>query len=214
MTAPETDETAHVDRRLDRLPDRVRRLFEAEAVRYDRLFTLILTVYIGSLLVMTLDYRAEAQLVPFVIGIPTFVLLLTVLAIQSSDRVAAIAEKFSSAEVFGVDDDSPPVDDLPSEVESSTDLDASQARRVLGRFGLLSSTVILLVLFLLVYIVGFYVGIVVFLLGVYRWRAGLSWPRTFVITAVVWLFVVGIFHVLLNARLYTGVLDFGLAGVI
>lgn len=212
MSVPDKDPN-RVDRVLNQLPEPIVRLFHVDVLQYDRLFTLVLTIYIGILLVMTLEYRPEARQVPWVIGIPTFLMLLTVLAIQSSSRVRELADQLSNTNVFGVGGRAP-TEEVADQIELSGDLAENEARRIEARFGLVTSTVAILGLLGLIYVFGFYVSIVVFLVIIYRYRAGLSWLATIAITAAVWLFAIGIFHVVLKVRLYAGLLDIGLGSLL
>lgn len=51
---------------------------------------------------------------------------------------------------------------------------------------------------------GILIGSFLFLLPFYRYEAEQSWPRTITYTLGMWLFLVIVFQVILNANLYTG----------
>ena len=173
---------------------------------YDRAFTLVLLAFFTALLVMTLDYGSQTRLVPLVIGVPTLGLILVLLALQLSSRLAAYSRRVSSSALFDMGDQ---MEEFGAESErgtlaatpkEETDTDPHDAR-----IELLAVMTWVLVLFAAIVLVGFVVGTFAFLIAFYRVRAGQSWLRTGVYSVVVWVFTVVVFKVVLNTPLYSGI---------
>ena len=184
------------------LPPLVRRLLGIEGRRLDAAFTLVLLAFVGTLLVMTLDYGRQTRLVPLVIGVPTFAMLAALLAMQLSPRLAAVAGRYAAGGLF--EDFADRIDEL--ELEDAEADEAPPADPVSGRYELALVLGWVLVLFLLVVVIGFLAGSFVYLLGFYRLRAKQDWLRTVAYTVVVWVFAVVIFKAVLNTPLYEGLL--------
>jgi hypothetical protein len=173
-----------------------------DGARLDQLFTLTLVLSTGWVVVRTLtaDWGSQTKLTPLVVGIPTLALLLALLAVQSSERVAAVAGGFAAGDVLGVEDR---VAEMQTRTEESTE---GAGEDLDGREAVLAMCFWVLLLFGLVLVIGFTVGIPAFLLAFYRARTGMSWPRTLALTAFIWAFVAVIFIYVLNAPLYPGLL--------
>ena len=185
-----------------RLPSVLKRVLSIEMTRLDASFTLLLLAFVGSLLVMTLEYGRQTRLVPLVIGVPTFVMLGVLLAMQLSPRLASYADRYAAGglfEDFADQIDEIERDDVVASNEEKTDTFASRVElvRVLGW---------VVVLFILVVVVGFLLGSFVYLVGFYRLRARQDWVRTVVYSVVVWVFAVVVFKAVLNTPLYEGLL--------
>lgn len=180
-------------------------LLRVDDTQYDRLFTLVLTAFVAVLLALTLQYPSETRLMPLVVGVPTLVLLVGLLVVQFSSRVAAMTGGLATGDVLGMEDQ---VDEVQSRAEGSADAAATadETEPFGGRMAVVAMSFWVLFLFALVLTIGFTVGIPAYLVLYYRLRAGLSWVRTVVLTLFVWLFIVVIFIYVLNAPLYPGVL--------
>lgn len=178
-------------------------LVEIDGTRLDRLFTLVLVLATGWLVVRTLtaDWGSQTQLTPLVVGVPTLVLLLALLTVQTSSRAAAFASRFAAGDVLGVEDQ---VREMQTRTEESTE--GQTGGEPGGRESVLVMCFWVLLLFGLVLVVGFTLGIPAYLLAYYRLRADLSWPRALGLTVLIWVFIVVIFITVLNSPLYPGLL--------
>lgn len=181
-----------------KLPDGLRRALVVEGGRYDLLFTVFLLLVVGTFLGMTPQYEPQTQLFPLVIGVPTFLLLLGLLLLQSSSRARAKVERFTTTDVFGMQarlgDIDRPDDDGESDV-------VAQRVRVLGMAGWV------LLLGVLIFLFGFLPAMLLFMLAFYRVRADQPWSKTVTYSVVTWLVIVLIFSVALNTPFYQGVFD-------
>lgn len=173
---------------------------------YDRAFTLVLLAFFTALLVMTLDYGSQTRLVPLVIGVPTLGLILVLLALQLSSRLAAYSRRVSSSALFDMGDQ---MEEFGAESErgtlAATPEEETETDPHDARIELLAVMTWVLVLFAAIVLVGFVVGTFAFLIAFYRVRAGQSWLRTGVYSVVVWVFTVVVFKVVLNTPLYSGI---------
>jgi len=182
----------------------VRRLLTVDPNRFDMLFTAALLVFMGALIVLSFDLSENSRRVPLVVAVPTFVMLGVVMVILVSDRASAFVEQYTSGSILGVDKDIGVTDDDSDDEEPldpEEELYQRRKRQVIAFSSVLS-------LVALVYIIGFSLAIPIFLIVLYRWWAEQSWLVTVVTTVVVWLFIVVIFYVLLNVRLYRGLFGF------
>lgn len=200
MSGPEATDRPSTGR------NRVRSAFEPllgiEGARLDAGFTLVLLVFVATLLVQTLDYGRQTRLVPLVIGVPTLVMLAALLAIQLSPRLAGIAGRHAAGSVF---------DDLTDGLEDFDRDEPREAHRddrsiADGRFEFVVVLGWVGALFGLVVVVGFIAGSFVYLVAFYRLQAGQDWLRTTAYAVVVWVFAVVVFKAVLNTPLYEGLL--------
>lgn len=175
------------------------RILQAESTRYDLIFTLFLLLVVGTFLALTPQYSSDGQLFPLVIGIPTFVLLLGLLALILSSRSRKFADKFTAGDLFGVDELGD-IEESESNIEQTTNL-IEQRKRVIA-----ISTWIL-VLGLCVLLVGFLAGILVFMIAFYRIHAEETVSRTLLYSLLTWIVIIIVFVYALNVPFYTGVLD-------
>lgn len=150
----------------------------------DQAFTILQLVFVATLLALTFQYDADTQLFPLVVGTTTLCLLLALLALQLSNQ-------------GGIADEPAPIEEL------AVDADQRRERRI-NLFMIFFWMVGLIVLVLLV---GFLPGTLVFLLAYYRFRAKNSVLYTMLYSGAVWGFVVVVFDVILRTRFYTGVFD-------
>lgn len=186
-------------RRLARLWDRVTAIDHRQ---FDRGFAVLVLLFVGVVLVRTPAYSARSQIFPLVIGVPTFLLLVALLAIQLSPRAQALIRAYTVTELFDTD--------ALTERQAAEDAEASaEERRSLPaeRTDVLRISVWIAVLLGVVYLVGLMAGSLAFLLVYYRVYARASLPRVLAYSVLVWLFLYVIFELLLGAPLYTGVFE-------
>ncbi len=162
------------------------------------LFTLGVFVLVLFFLVLSLDYRPRARLVPIIIAVPTLLLTLLQLLIDMIPAVARRLSFFQEYDLFGIDAGRSAD---PSEKSGSSEGGSSTTiyRRELN----FASWLLLLVA--LIYFVGYLVAIPVFLVLFLRLRSSESWLMTLSITAVTWTFVYVVFIVVMGAPLHEGV---------
>ena len=157
------------------------------------LFTLAVFVLVLVFLVLSLDYRPRARLVPLIIAVPTLLLTLLQLLI---DMIPAVGRRFSflqEYDLFGID--------TGRAAESSAEGGSSGAvfRREIN------FAAWLLLLVALIYFLGYLVTIPLFLVLFLRFRSSEGWLLTLSITAVTWAFVYIVFIVVMGAPLHQGV---------
>lgn len=171
---------------------------------YDRAFTLalILTVLWVIVRTVTADWGTRTKLMPIVVGVPTLLMLLLLLAIQVSPRVAELADRLAADDVLGMGER---VDEMQAKTSEGTEEEAA-ASMFDSKMDVVTMCFWVLLLFGLVLVIGFTLGIPAYLLAYYRLRADLSWIRAIGLTALIWVFVVVIFIFVLNAPLYPGML--------
>lgn len=183
-------------------PGLVERLWTIDSRRFDVAFTVVLWLFIGTLIVYSFDLKPTARHVPLVVAVPTFLILSVILVMLLSERVSEFADAITDTEAFGADETELPGSDVASADDQEEELSLVDRRKRIA-YALGS----VLGLFALVYVVGFYVAIPVFLVAVYRWKADRSWAVSIVTAALIWVFVIIVFHMLLSVRLFPGILD-------
>lgn len=173
----------------------VHRVLTVPTRYYDVGFTLVLLAFVCLLLVVNFQYRGRTQWAPFLIGVPTAVMLAILLVIQTSRRARRVTRRLVDTDVMGM-----------QRSRRAADSAEGSAGRTLPEVRVVIAAACLWVaaLYVVILLVGFLAGLLVFLPAVYRVQAGQSWPRTIAYSAAVWLFVVLVFAVTLHAPLYTG----------
>lgn len=168
---------------------------------FDLVFTLFWLLVIGTMLALTPGYREDSQLFPLVIGVPTFGLLVFLLAVQLSPRLRSAVTGYASAELFDLDS-------VVSDVEGARSM-GGRVQRTLAeeRRSVVAIALWTLLLFGLVGLIGFLLGTLAFMLAFYRVQADQPWSRAALYSLVMWGFIIVIFEVVLNTPFYTGVLD-------
>ena len=157
------------------------------------LFTLGVFILVLAFLVLSLDYRPRARLVPVIIAVPTLLLTLLQLLI---DMIPAVGRRFSflqDYDLFGIDTS------RAAEPSEESRPSSSIYRRELN------FAAWLLLLMALIYFLGYLVAIPLFLISFMRLRSSESWRMTLSITAVTWTFVYVVFIVVMGAPLHEGV---------
>lgn len=161
----------------------------------DRLFTIGMLTFFVSFLYSTSGYSGDSQVFPYAVGIPSFLLVVFVLLVQTSPYARKIIEKYRSQNLFDVDDS---FDDEEQDEEVDP-----RTQRV--RAFTISTWIV--ALYITIYILGFLPATFLFLLVYFRFEAKLSWGKSVLFTLLVWLFIVILFDIVLNTPFYTGVLD-------
>lgn len=172
----------------------VEQLLTVDSVYLDRLFTLGMLVFFATFLYVARDFSDESQLFPYVVGIPSFLLVIGLFLVQWSARLNAFIDNYRSEDLFEVDNSFE--DDL--DYENEVDLRTSRIRT-------LKISAWIIGLFILIYLFGFLPATLLFLLFYFNLESKLSWPRTILFTGLVWLFIVVLFDMILNTPFYTGV---------
>lgn len=172
------------------------RVLGADHDHFDRAFTVLLLLALGTLLAVTPQYRDDSQLFPFVIGIPTFAMLVVLLVLQLSPGLRELVGRYTITDVFDLS-------------EVSSEVGGGRIERPLPdeRRSVLAISLWTLALFGVILLVGFLPGTLVFLLAYYRRQAEQPWSRTVLYSLVMWAFVIVIFEMVLNTPFYTGVLE-------
>lgn len=204
----EEEPTAEMTASHSKADDRsiVRRVLTVTPERLDILFTSALLLFMIALVVMSFDYRPNARIVPLVIAVPTTIILGVVLLMLLSERVYNVVNGDTESSLLGVDDEQFGGAEK-DELDPEEALYRQRKRQVIAFGSVLS-------LLVLVFLVGYLVAIPIFLIVLYRWWAEQSWLVTLVTTVIVWAFVYVVFYILLGARLFTGVFDINIIGLL
>lgn len=173
------------------------KVYELDSIIFDRLFTIVVLFIVSSMVVMSLRYTWESQVVPLLIGVPTLLLILTVLLLQTSDRINVLIREMSESDsLVAIQDELSTVD-----IEEKTDVSREQAR-----MRLITISGWLLLFFGLVYVLGFDIGILLSLILLYRFYAKKSLLVSLGYSVVFWIVIVLIFRIALRARLFEGLI--------
>lgn len=201
MTTGVDSDTDATDRIRQRITSALEPLLRVDSRQYDRLFTLVLTAFVVTLMAMTFQYNEQTRLMPFVVGIPTLLLLLGLLLVQFSSRFAETIDRMTAGDVLGMDERVQEMQTLTDDTSGAT-VESTDA--VESKMEVLAMSFWVLLLFGLVLTIGFTAGTAAFLVVFYRLRTDLSWPLTLGYTAVIWGFIVVIFLYVLSTPLYPG----------
>lgn len=192
-----------VDRLRELTVQTLEPVLQIDGDRLDLAFTLVLLGFTALIVGLTFQYNQQTQLAPLVVGIPTLLLLLGLVMVQVSTRAARLVNGLTTSDVLGVEER---VEGVKSESEKTASVETSELPYQ-SRLDALTVSAWVLLLFVLILSIGFTVGIPVYLLLIYRIRAGLSWGRAVGYTALIWAFIAVIFLYVLNSPLYPGVLE-------
>lgn len=174
-----------------------KQLYESDSLFFNRLFTVLLLMLVGSMVAVAFTYGWESQAVPLIIGIPGVALILMLLSLQTSDRAKRFVERITeSNSLLSVEDELSDID-----MGDNSEVATKEART---RLTVISGWMIFF--FFSLFIFGFDFGILISLLAIYRFYAGLSWLRAIIYSLVIWLSIIVIFNIALRARMYEGVL--------
>lgn len=201
MTTGVDSDADATDRIRQRITSALEPLLRVDSRQYDRLFTLVLTAFVVTLMAMTFQYNEQTRLMPFVVGIPTLLLLLGLLLVQFSSRFAETIDRMTAGDVLGMDERVQEMQTLTDDTSGAT-VESTDA--VESKMEVLAMSFWVLLLFGLVLTIGFTAGTAAFLVVFYRLRTDLSWPLTLGYTAVIWGFIVVIFLYVLSTPLYPG----------
>lgn len=165
----------------------------------DALFTLLLLAFVCVLLIDVPNYREDTRIFSITIGIPTAILLVVLLATQSSTKVENYAEKlqekFTSESRFQDLDPSSEINGKDEPVDRRT-----------RRARALRSTGWTILLFLLITLFGFLPTIFVFLVLYFRYYASLNLKYSIAYAGLMWLGIFVLFSLVLRTRFYQGIL--------
>lgn len=174
---------------------RVDGLLSIDVSVFQRIFTLLLTVFVVGIIGISLTYGREASLFPLVVAVPTLTLLIGLLAIQTIPPLRAYAQTLESSSMFDADS----IGDSDAQSSSSAPIETIRANaiRVLGWIGLLAISILLF---------GHVIGLAVSLIVVFRYYSNLSWIRAILSALVNVAFLTALFLIIFSARLYPGIL--------
>ena len=144
-----------------------------------------------------MGYQPKARLVPLAIGIPTLLLTLFQLLI---DTIPAVSKRFSFLEeydVFGIESERAP--EKAEQRNEQPTLNAIHRREL--RFAAW-----LLLLMALIYFLGYLTAIALFMPLFLKFRSSEGWRMTLAMTAGTWIFVYVIFILVMRAPLHEGTL--------
>lgn len=173
------------------------RFLEVDSAVLDTLFAVGLLAICAVFAWLSIDYSKDARSVPLLVLVMIIVLLASVVAIQRSERIAAVANRLGESESLT---------DKLGATEGGAEVETNILTRRLSAIKILLWMVLL---FASIYVAGHIAGIFVFLLLIYRVYAEQTLVRTIAYTLANTLFIYFVFRVALNARLYDGLLGLG-----
>jgi hypothetical protein len=159
-------------------------------------FSLLLLGFVLTLVAISLTYDRDARLFPLVVAVPSLVILLVLLGIQTVAPLREYAERFGSAPTLS---DRMGVGDEDDESEPTVPIEEVRVTvvRTLGWISTIAVSILLL---------GHVVGLSIALVVVFRNYSDLSWLRAIVAALVNVVLLTGLFVFVFNARLYPGLL--------
>jgi len=147
-------------------------------------FSLVMLIIFAGMLVMSMGYSQKARFVPLVVSIPGVIVSTVQLLIE--------LRSFFNQRLKAVPD---------SEKRRVKDEQVARSEKMIVGW--------ILFLLALIFIVGFWVAVPVFLLLFFRIYGKESWTFTIVGTACSWGVIFVIFQVLLKVPIYEGLLEIG-----
>lgn len=202
MTEDETGSRSET-LRTDTSGELLARILTVGGERLGRLFAALLFLYFAVLLALTPRYDPDSRLFPLVIGVPTIVLIGALLLVQSSSRIAGLADRVSTSNPFELDEQ------LTDEGEGGPG-ETAQYSLLERRKRLVVLSLWMVLLYGLIILIGFLPATFAFLLGFYRFYAGEGWLRALGYAVTVWVVIVLIFDVMMGTRFYEGILGISL----
>lgn len=140
------------------------------------------------IIVFSFSYESDARLIPLILGFATLVLIL--LDIINGIRPLTFIKKLDRdlTKDYMVQADSLPIDTGES------------FKKI---FGL---TVWILGFFLIILMLGFHIGIVVFAFTFFKFKGKTGWMKALIATGVIWAFVFVVFEIAMGFELYKGLI--------
>ncbi|WP_162524312.1 tripartite tricarboxylate transporter TctB family protein [Halobellus captivus] len=161
--------------------------------RVELLFTLVLVLFMGTLLWQTFGYEDFGKIIPLIVATPTFVFLLVILAAAISPRVNEMLNEYQVRDIIDVDE----IEQFTQESEDSESDVYDQRLEFIG------ITLWIIIFGLLFHYVGAVESITIVLLGYYRITAKQNVVRTVLYTGITLLFIYLVFDMVLEMRLFT-----------
>jgi hypothetical protein len=154
-------------------------------------FALFLVCIVGLLLINSFSYNFKTRLIPMSVGGVSFILGLFILLGEVFPRF----RQFFEVDLFGRD--------------GMASQEAYQPRWS-EKKGLLIAVSWLILFALLIFMVGFSLAIPVCVFIFVKFFGKQSWLLSFMVMAMVWIFIYGLFQVLMDYKLFEGVLFGGI----
>lgn len=155
---------------------------------------LLIFFVVGWQVVTSRQFRPDGRLFVIVIGVPTLLLTVLLMASAFSARVHALFDRLSS-DLIEIDD----VSEMVGEDESTDEVTA--------RSHVLRISVWIAVVTLLVALFGILPSILVFLIAFYLVETDLGPVRSVGYAGAIWVGILVVFVELLNTRFYRGIFD-------
>ena len=154
-------------------------------------FTLLLLVFVLVILFHTLSFDAKTKLVPFLIGAGSLLLGLAVLMGERFPRF----QKLFEVDLF--------------RTKGAFETREFQAKWT-ERKGFLIIILWLVLFASLIFFLGFLIAVPTCVLLFIKLCGNQSWSKSLIVTAAVWIFVYGLFEVLMGFELFEGVIFGGI----
>jgi len=155
------------------------------------IFTLFLTCGVTTALVSSFSYSLKTRLVPVLVGSVSLALSLTILAGEIFPKFRRLFEiDLFARQALGNGDKS--------------------AGRWAEKKGLTIAVLWVLSFAALLFLFGFNIAIPICVLVYVRFFGRQSWPLSLAVTAMIWLFIYGLFQVLMDYQLFEGILFGGI----
>lgn len=171
------------------------RLLSLDESYLQRSFSLLLAGFVVTIISIGYTYNRDARLFPLFVAVPTLVMLLVLLSVQTIPPLRAYAERLGSSSMLGEemgDDDTSWRGGSVMAVETVR----VNAIRTLGWISIIAVSILLF---------GHVIGLTAALTAVFHYYSELSWVRAIGFALINVVLLAGLFLIVFNARLYPGI---------
>lgn len=162
----------------------------------DNLILLALTVFLILLLLLSFEYAPKARLMPLVVGIPTLALVVIHLLINVVPSLSEKYRKVREHDIFDLGEIKKKPAPPPGERKSPAEIGKKEVNIVWWLIGLMGA----------ICVVGYLIAIPAFCFLFLKIRSGERWLAAIIVTAATWVFVYGVFVIVLKLQIYKGFL--------
>lgn len=170
-------------------------LLSADVAVFQRGFVLLLTGFVVLIIAISLTYSRGARIFPLVVAVPTLGMLVALILIQTIPAVRSFAESLEASSMI----DAESLGATVFESSESTPIETVRVNAVRTLCWVLLLTVSILLF-------GHVVGLALSLTVVFRYFSDLSWIRAIAFALGNVAFLIVLFMVAFNARLFPGIL--------
>jgi hypothetical protein len=155
------------------------------------IFSLVLLCLVGAALISSFSYNLKTRLVPMIVGSISVVLSLVIVAGELFPRFRQVFE----VDLFARDN-------MGASEHTQAKWDEKK--------GLIIAVSWLVVFAILLFLVGFNISIPIWVLVYVRFFGKQKWSLSLAVAAMLWVFIYGLFHLVMDYTLFEGVLFGGI----